>query len=199
MADIKSSFDIAMERINAVGQATGDEKLKWKYVPEGEKVAVEYLKNNIDLPAAIMNYPADARKYVRAGVESVLLASISLPVNETVQNNNKKAMDGELILKKDKASANKIINQIKQVLNHYNEQGKEQRKQAYERLKEQYQVKLKQAVNKQLGIQASAEDLGVSVETLPQFQEEWRHTISQMDDQYFKLLDEFKKELESIT
>jgi len=193
MADIKSSFDIAMERINAIGQATEDEKLKWKYTPEGEKLAIEYLNSNIDLLAAIVNYPDNARKYVRDGIESVLLASILLPVNETVQNNNKKAMEGEVALKKDKTSANKIITQIKQVLSHYNEQGKEQRKQAYERLKEQYQVKLKQAVNKQLGIQASAEDLGVSVETLPQFQEEWRHTISQMDDQYFKLLDEFKK------
>ena len=73
----------------------------------------------------------------------------------------------------------------------------EQRKQAYEALKQQFENKLKQAVKKQLGTKADT-DLGISVETLPQFQEEWRRAAAQMDEQYIKLLEEFKRELRKV-
>ncbi len=198
MAEIKSAHDIALERISAIGQATEIEKLKWKYTPEGEKIAVAYLKNEADLPAAMGSYPENARSHVKTGIESVLLAAIELPKNETIKTRNKRAIDGALALKKDRTAANNILGQIKQVLDHYTDQGEMQRKQAYEVLKEQYQIKLKQAVNKQLGMTAGAEDLAISVESLPQFQDEWRRTAAQMDEQYLKLLNEFKKELKRV-
>ena len=65
------------------------------------------------------------------------------------------------------------------------------------RLKQQFEAKLKKAVNKQLGTKADT-DLGISVETLPQFQEEWRRAAAQMDEQYIKLLEEFKRELRKV-
>ena len=86
---------------------------------------------------------------------------------------------------------------MKQILGHYTDQGAEQRKQTYEALKRQFEVKLKQAVSKQLGTKADT-DLGISVETLPQFQEEWRRASAQMDEQYLKLLEEFKHELRKV-
>jgi hypothetical protein len=199
MADIKSARDIALERISNIGQATEVEKLKWKYTPEGEKIAVAYLKNDTDLSSDIGRHPDIARNYIKAGIESVLLTAIILPKNEIIQAKNKKAMDGIPVLKKDKAAANKILGQIKQIFSHYSDQGENQRKQAYETLKEQYKLKLKKAVDKQLGISAGADDLSISVESLPQFQDEWRRISAQMDDQYLRLLDGFKAELRRIT
>ena len=34
MADIKSAREIAMEKIEKLGEATEEERLKWKYVPD---------------------------------------------------------------------------------------------------------------------------------------------------------------------
>ena len=87
------------------------------------------------------------------------------------------------------------MGQIKQIFSHYGEQGAQQRKLAYESLKEQFDAKLKQAVDKQLGLK-DGEELGISVESLPQFQEEWQRVSAQLDEQYLKLLTEFKHELE---
>ena len=39
MSDIKSAHEIAMEKVEKLGEVTDEERLKWKYVPEGEKLA----------------------------------------------------------------------------------------------------------------------------------------------------------------
>lgn len=199
MADIKSAREIAEEKISGLGEATEDERLKWKYVPEGERLTLRFLKEKLDLGVELGRYPEKARSYARSGAESVLLDNISLPKNEAVQARNNKAMEGVLALKKDKAAVNKILGQIKQILGHYADQGAEQRKRTYDALKQQYTTKLRQAVDKQLGLSVGAEEeLEISVESLPQFQEEWRRTEAQLDGQYLKLLEEFKKELQRI-
>jgi VCBS repeat-containing protein len=195
--EIKSAREIAMEKIAGLGIVTADEKLKWKYVPEGEQLAIKYLKDGQDLNSELQQYPENAQQHVKNGAEDVLLSAIQLPKNETIQNNNKKAMDGLLSLTKDKTSAAKMLNQMKQILGHYTDQGAEQRQQTYTALKSQFEAKLRQAVNKQLGTRADT-DLGIKVETLPQFQDEWGRALAQMDDQYIKLLEEYKKELRKI-
>lgn len=192
--EIKSAREIALEKIAALDAVTEDDRLKWKYVPEGEHLALKYIKDEQDIAAALSSYAGGAQAYVRSGAEEVLLYNIQLPINETVQGRNKKAMDGILSVKKDKNAATKLLNQMKQILGHYTDQGAEQRKQTYEALKGQFEAKLKKVVSKQFGSKADT-DLGISVETLPQFQEEWRRTAAQMDEQYIKLLEEFKREL----
>jgi hypothetical protein len=183
-----------MEKVAALDAVTPEDRLKWKFFPEGEQLALKYFKDSQDIAAGLSSYPREALPFVRAGAEDILLANIQLPSNETIEARNKKALDGLPAIKTDKNAANKLLNQLKQILAHYTDQGAEQRKQAYESLKQQYETKLKKAVNKQLGSKADS-DLGISVETLPQFQEEWRRVSAQMDDQYIKLLDEFKKEI----
>ena len=39
MADIKSAYEIAMEKINKIESATPEERLKWKFIPKGEELA----------------------------------------------------------------------------------------------------------------------------------------------------------------
>jgi hypothetical protein len=195
--EIKSAREIAMEKIAALGTATNNDKLKWKFIPEGEKIALKYLREGTDIEASISTYSSDAQQYIKNGAEEVLLTSIQLPVNDKVESGNKKAMDGIISIKKDKNAAKKLLEQMKQILEHYSGHGAEQRLRTYDGLKQQYEARLKQAVSQQLGTNTDA-DLGISVETLPQFQEEWRRTAAQMDDQYFKLIDEYKNELRKI-
>ena len=106
--EIKSAREIAMEKIAALDAVTADDKLKWKYVPEGEQLALKYFKDGQDIATALSSYAQDAQPYVRSGAEEVLLSNIQLPVNESVQNRNKKAMDGVLSVKKDKNAATKL-------------------------------------------------------------------------------------------
>jgi len=199
MADIKSAREIALEKIAGVGEATEGDRLKWKYVPEGEALALKFVKEaKVDLNTELASYPDKARAYVKIGAESVLISAIALPRVKTQGEQNERAMEGLLALKKDRAQAAKVIAQVKQVLGHYTSQGAEQKKRTYEGLKREFGAKLKQAVDRRLGAAVSAEELDISVETLPQFQEEWRRTESQFEAQYETLIGEFKLELKRI-
>ncbi len=42
MGDIKSAREIAMEKIDKIGEPSEEERLEWKYIPEGEKLAARY-------------------------------------------------------------------------------------------------------------------------------------------------------------
>ncbi len=42
--EIKSAREIALEKVARLGQATEEESLRWRYVPEGETLAAKYLK-----------------------------------------------------------------------------------------------------------------------------------------------------------
>ena len=196
MAEIKSAREIAQEKTAGLGEATEEERLRWKYMPEGEKLAGEYLNEGLDLAVELSRYREKAKKYVMKGAETVLLVNISLPKNDLAKSKNKKAMDGLMKFKSDKASLMKVYDNIRHVFNHYTEQGEQQRKQAYESLKAEFSSRLQQAVEQQIG---SVGELEISVEKLPQFQDEWQRTLAQLDSQYIQLLDEYKQELKGIT
>ena len=199
MDEIKSAKEIAQEKIDAVGEVSEADKLRWKYRPEGEKLAAKYLKNGNDLVAELSQFPAGALLYIKKGLEEVLTAAIVLPKLEGAQSRNKRAIDGLVALKKDKGAASKLAGQMRQVLDHYTDQGEKQRKATREALKDQYDAKVHQAMDKQLGASAGLEGMKINVETLPQFQEEWRRVSAQMDQQYLGLLDQFKKEMAKIS
>ena len=85
---------------------------------------------------------------------------------------------------------------IDQIFSHYTGQGEQQRQQAYQTVKSDFEAKLQQAVQQQLG---SLSGVNMDVEKLPQFQQEWRKVQTQMDSQYINLLNQYKKELASIS
>ena len=195
MGDIKSALEIAMEKVERLGEATDEERLKWKYVPEGEKLAAKYLKQNLNLVAELSNYKENVIKYIKEGATDILIRNINLPKDDLARRNNKKAMEGLKSLKSDKIGVENIYSKMRSIFNHYIEQGEQQRKQAYERLKVEFEAKIQQAIQQQLG---SVAGIKINVERQPQFQEEWRKIQTQLDSQYIKLLDEYKQELSAI-
>ena len=88
-----------------------------------------------------------------------------------------------------------VYSKMRRIFSHYTEQGEQQRKQAYESLKAEFEAKMQQAVQQQLG---SLMRVRIDVEKQPQFQEEWRKLQVQLNSQYFKHLDEYKQELSDI-
>jgi len=196
MGDMKSALEIAMEKIEKLGKATDEERLKWKYVPEGEKLAVRYLKQGCNLVVEMNRYEENIRRYIIEGAADILARNINLPKDDSVRKNNRKAMDGLKNLKTDKVSVENVFSKIRYIFNHYIEQGEQQRKQAYERLKTEVEAGVQEKLQQQL---VSFVANSIDVERQPQFQEEWRKIEAQLDSQYQKHLDEYKQELLNIS
>lgn len=195
MSDIKSAREIAMEKIEKLGEATEEERLKWKYVPKGEELAASYLKQDGNLASELSQYEENAKKYVIDGAANVLISNINLPRNDAAKQNNKLAMEGIKVLKSDKVGIENVYSKIRRIFSHYTEQGEQQRKQAYDSLKMEFEEKVQEAMQQQLG---SPVRMNIDVEKQPQFHEEWRKVLAQLDSQYIGLLGEYKKELAGI-
>ncbi len=130
MGDIKSAREIAMEKVAELGEATEEERLKWKYEPEGEMLAARYSSEDCNLVTELSRYEEKAKQYVVYGVIGILSRNINMPRDDMAKKANQKAMDGIKTLKKDKAAVEKVFDNIKRVFDHYSGQGEQQRKQA---------------------------------------------------------------------
>ncbi len=192
---IKSAREIAMEKVEKLGEATEEERLKWKYVPQGEALAARYLKEDCNLVVELRQYEENVKKYVIKGAMDVLTRNISLPKNEVIKKNNRRIMDGVKLLKNDKVSVENVYSRIRYLFNHYAEQGEQQRKQAYQTLKTELEGRIQQAMQQQLGPLIG---MKIDVEKQPQFQQEWRKIQNQLDSQYLTHLNEYKRELSDI-
>ncbi len=192
---IKSAREIAMEKVAEMGEVTEEERLRWKYVPEGEKLAARYMKEALNLAAELGKFDDKVVGYVKQGASDILLRNIDLPVNDPAHKNSKKAMEGIKTLKKDEVAVENVFSKIRNIFNHYVEQGEPQRQQAYEQLKAEFGAKVQEAVKQQLG---TVSGVKIDIENQPQFQEEWRQLKIQLDSQYISLLNEYKQELAAI-
>ena len=195
MSDIKSALEIAMEKVGKLEKATDEERLDWKYVPEGEKLAASYLKEDCNLAVELGRYEEKARRYIIKGAVNILVRNIKLPKNDLAKRNNRRAMEGLKSLKTDKVAVENVYSKLRRVFSHYVEQGEQQRKQAYETLKTEFEAKVQQAMQQQLGLNTG---IKIDVEKQPQFQEEWRQMQTRLDSQYHKLLDDYLHELSAI-
>ncbi len=193
--EIKSALEIAMEKVEKLGEVTDEERLRWKNVPEGEKLAARYLKQSLNLLSELGKFDEGAKKYVIEGAQDVLIRNIELPRSDLLRKKNKRVMDGVKLLKNDKVSVENVFSRMRRIFDHYVEQGEQQRKQAYESLKAEVEAKIQQAVQQQTG---SSANMKINVENQPQFQEEWRRMLAQLDMQYTSVLNEYKQELAAI-
>jgi hypothetical protein len=193
MGEMKSAFEKAMERVGGIGEPSKEEMLQWKYVPEGQRLAAGYFKDDINLVAELSKFKEEQKHFVAKGMEEVLLRNITLPLNETAKKNNRKAMEAIKAVKRDRASLENIYTKIRRIFDHHAQQGEQQRKQAYEMLKQDFQLRIQQAM--QQGLAPGAK---INIESQPQFQEEWRRTVAHLESQYNTLLDEYKREIQAV-
>ncbi len=190
--EIKSAAEIAREKLKDIGEPTQEERLIWKYLPEGEKLAARYLKDEANIVAELGKYDKNVRKYVVQGASEILARNINLPRDEKTEKTTKRAMEGLKNIKTDKVKVENIYSALRRLFSHYTEQGAQQKKQAYLALKQDFEAKVQQAVKQQYG---TTSGIRIDVESQPQFQEEWRKMQGRLDSQYYKLIDEYKHEL----
>ena len=196
MGDIKSAREIAEEKLARIGKATEEERLRWKYVPEGEMLGGKYIGEDCNLVVELERYEKDVRKHVIEGAGNILIRNVNLPKDDITKKNNRRAMDGLKALKSDKVSVENVYSKIRRIFNHYEQEGQQQRQQAYQTLKADFTAKVQQAIAQQMG---PVTGIKVDIEKQPQFQEEWRRVQAQLESQYIRLLDEYKQELKAIT
>jgi hypothetical protein len=197
MGEIKSAFEKAMEKVEKLEKPSEEELRRWKYTPEGEKLATRYLRDECSLVIEFARQDESGKRYIAEGAQEALLRNIDLPKNKVIKEKNKKVMEGLKALKSNKVGVENVYSKMRGIFEHYEQQGEGQRKQAYERLKTSFEIKIQQAIQQQLG--TSLAGIKIDVERQPQFQEEWRRTLAQLDSQYYKLLDEYKQEIQTIS
>ncbi|GAG76444.1 unnamed protein product, partial [marine sediment metagenome] len=146
MGDIKSARELAMEKIEKLGEPSDEERLKWKYVPEGEKLAARYIKIGCNLVDELSQYEEKVKQCIIEGAGEILIRNIDLPKSDLAKRNNKKAMEGLKVIKSNKVDVENVYSKIRRLFNHYMEQGEQQRKQAYASLKIEFEAKIQQAV-----------------------------------------------------
>ncbi len=196
MGDIKSALEIAQEKAKEIGEPTEEELLNWKYLPEGERLAARYLKEDYKLLAELVRFKENAKKYVIEGAADILIRNINLPRNDVVKRTNRRVMDGLKLLKTDKVAVENVYSNLRRLFDHYAKQGEQQKKQAYESLKAEFAAKIQQALQQQM---ATSARVNIDIERQPQFQEQWQKLRAQLDAQYTKLIDEYRRELKSIS
>jgi len=196
MGEIKTAAQIAAEKLAQIGEPTEQERLKWKYGPEGEKLAALYLRDDINLINEVKKYDEKARGFITGSVNDILLRNIGLPRNDAARRTNKKSMDGLKLLKNNKAAVENVLKKMQHILDHYVREGAQQKQQAYEQLKQDFEDRIQQAIRKQTGTNTAR--VKIDVEKQPQFQEEWQRLQAQMEGQYAQLLDEYRQELAAI-
>ena len=196
MGEMKSAREIPMAKLAQLGEITEEERLRWKYVPEGARLAAGYLGGDCNLIAELGKYDEKQKEYIIEGLNDTLIRNINLPDNDLLKQKNKRAMDGLKAIKKDRVGLENIYSKIRHIFEHYQNMGEQQKKQAYLALKTEFEAQVRQALKQQLG---SAVGIKIDVEKQPQFQAEWRRRLTQLNSEYLKLLDELRQELKAIS
>ncbi len=194
MSEIRSAKEIAAERIKDVGEITEEDRLRWKFVPAGEKLAGRYMTERLDLETELAAFTSKELPFVRRGLTQALLSNIDLPRNETAIKRNDKVMDAIMETKDDKESVAGALGEIQRIFEHYTQAGEGQRAQAKQALKGKFEQSLRQAMRAQ-GKEFTGQ---MNVEQYPQFQEEWRKAQTQLELQYVTSIDEIKKFLATV-
>jgi len=196
MGEIKSAREIALEKVAGLGEATEEERLRWKHVPEGSRLAARYIAEDCNLVLELGKYDEKIKEYIIEGLSDILIRNISLPDSDLVKKRNRRAMDGLKAVKKDQVGLENVYSKIRRIFDHYQDMGEQQRNQAYLSLKTEFEAQVKQALQQQMG---SLGEIQIDVEKQPQFQTEWRRRLAQLDSEYLKLLDELRQELATIS
>jgi hypothetical protein len=192
--EIKSAYEKAMERVAGLKAPTPKQKLEWDGLPKGQKLAAEFLKGKDDPTAALNAHEQTVRPYVLKGAIEVLVANVALPRTPIAEKSVKRSVEGIRLLLGSKPQTKEIITRINYVLDQYKNHGEQQRQQVLQQLKQQFTMQLQQAAQ-QRGVQVPP---NASVESMPEFQQEWLRVRAQLDQQYDEHLESFREAIKAL-
>ena len=196
MDRIPSALERALERVEKLGKASAEDLQRSRLKEEGQKLAAQYLNGEANLRTELGKYDdGPERSGLVEGVEEVLIRNLELPTTDAAKDRNRLAMDGLKLTKKDPGAVENIFSKMRQIFNHYTGQGEMQRKEAYENLKRDMQMRLSHVARQQGMPPIDMQHM----ENHPQFQMEWRKAKAQLESQYDLYIKEYREQLTSLS
>lgn len=189
---MKTALEKAMERVAQI-EVSGDEIEREHRRITGKSLAARFIaERNFDLLAVLNEYSGDAAVDVRQGALETLLGNVHPPANEAVAETNKRAMEGILLLKKDRQAVQQILGEMEYLFDYY----LQSLRQVQVNLREAFEKRAAEAQRKieaQTGVRVR-----VNPETSPEFREEWLRTVHQIEVQYEEYLKQHKTRLAGL-
>ncbi|MDV2989291.1 MAG: DUF6657 family protein [Dehalogenimonas sp.] len=192
---MRSAKDIALDKVKEIEEITPEDRLRWKYVPLGEKLAHKYLAEDLDLEEELAAYQPEEAAFVKLGLTPVLLAALDVPRDEAAAEKSHKIMGALMLIKNDQETVAGLLGQLQQIFEHYTGPGEQQKQQAFQQFKTRFEQRIRQTMREQQGVDYPGQ---INVEQYPQFKEEWRRNLTQFDRQYLNSIDQLKKELAAV-
>ena len=121
MGEMKSAWQIAMEKADKLGRVSPDELNSIKYVPEGNRIASLFiLDDKSDLLSELAKFPADdAARFIKKGIDEILVRNITLPHNDEDTRKTNRAMAGLRLIKENKKQLESILGLVNTLVNQY--------------------------------------------------------------------------------
>ncbi|MFA4904153.1 MAG: hypothetical protein WC600_15580 [Desulfobaccales bacterium] len=189
MAEIKSALELALEKAEHYGRASREEMAAAQYQEQGRHLAVQFLKGEGDLAADLKNLPPEAQATARLAVKEVFLRNIGLPRENTVDPRQDRALEGLVLVAGNPKDMARFQTELEQLLQQYIQV----RNNALQQLKGRFTAG---AAQMQRNMEAQyGQNARLDVEKLPQFQEEWRRFMGQLQDQIEPMLAGLKEKM----
>jgi hypothetical protein len=189
LAEIKSTLELALAKAERYGKASKEELAASQYLELGRQLAVQYLKGEGDLEAEVKGLRPEAQAAAREAAKEVFLRNISLPRNGDPESRLERALAGLLLVAGDPQAMARHQQELGQLL----QQFLQIRSRALQQLKARFATELPQM---QRAMEAQLrQKVNLEVEHLPQFQEEWRRFLGQIQDQFGSMLDGLKQRM----
>lgn len=189
MAEIKSALELALEKAENYGKASAEEMAAAQYQDQGRQLAVQFLKGEGDLAADLKKIPAQAQAAAKLAIKEVFLRNIGLPRENTVDPRQDRAAEGLLLVADNPKNMARLQTELEQLL----QQFLQVRSNALQQLKGRFAAGVGQM---QRAMEAQyRQKVNLDVEHLPQFQEEWRKFLGQLQDQIEPMLAGLKEKM----
>jgi hypothetical protein len=182
-------MELALEKAEKYGRASKEELEAGRYQEQGRQMAVQYLKDGGDLEAELARLPREAQTPARLAVKEVLLRNVVLPRNGEPDPRLQQALDGLLLAALNKKAMARQKAEVEQLLQNF----LQIRNSAHQQLKARYSAGLSN-VQRAMEAQMRAR-VRVEPEQLPQFQEEWRQFLNNLQQQFEPLLEDCKRRM----
>ncbi|MCL2474897.1 MAG: hypothetical protein FWF37_02010 [Chloroflexi bacterium] len=200
MGELKSARELAMERIakmTADREADPSAKLRWEYEPKGQEIAGKYMEDNkVNIEESLIAIDnAEGREVVKKAVQTVLLENVILCDTLHEKRRVERALGGLREIKEDKASFDEIVQDLMMIYQHNSTEGQQQRKQVKESLTRSYMQHIQQ-MGAAEGVNYDMSN--VNPEEIPEFQQQLRHFINQIDEGYKQGIADVKKRMAAL-
>jgi hypothetical protein len=186
LAEIKSALELALEKAEQYGKASAEEMAAAQSQEQGRQLAVQYLKGEGDLAADLKHLPPQAQAAAKLAIKEVFLRNIGLPRENHLDPRQDRALEGLVLVADNPKSMARLQTELEQILQQY----LQIRHNALQQLKGRFAGGVEQM---QRAIEAQyRQKVNLDVEHLPQFQEEWRRFLGQLNDQFEPMLEGLK-------